>query len=308
MNKVFRVIIVLALVLGIAVLAKNKLVLANGAAREAYQSDLAFVEGFVWNDVDRDGVQDGNERGLSGVTVNLYDSAKTLVNTAITDASGRYQIDNLIPGDYYIGFVPPAGYFISPKDRAGDEKLDSDADITTGETILTELVAGENISKWDVGLYSPGLLFSKPDPGTVKPPKPGITVCENGMYSVGGVATLNINNLAPGYCLEAFLHNKNYALGRIPDGAGKILANVTFLKVYYRGKFTYEVPPEDGDIEICFAVPPGKQAQIYFYNHYGPRFGKGTGQPAWEPLQTTLENGIACAPAQTSGAYALIGK
>lgn len=151
-------------------------------------------------------------------------------------------------------------------------------------------------------------LLAEPDPGSVKPPRPGITVCENGLFSVGGVATININNLAPGYCLEAFLHNKNYALGRIPDSAGKILANVNFLKVYYRGKFTYEVPLEDGDIEICFAVPPGKQAQIYFYNHYGPRFGKGTGQPAWEPLQTTLEDGIACAPAQTSGAYALIGK
>lgn len=152
------------------------------------------------------------------------------------------------------------------------------------------------------------VLPDKPDPGTVKPPRPKIEFCESGIYSVGGVATFKVNSLAPGYCLEAFLHNKNYALGRIPDDAGKILANVTFLSVFYQGVFTYEVPPEDGDIEICFAVPPGKQAQIYFYNHYGPHFGKGTGQPSWQPLQTTVEAGIACATAQTSGAYALIGK
>jgi hypothetical protein len=122
------------------------------------------------------------------------------------------------------------------------------------------------------------------------------------------VATINITDLAPGYCLEAFLHNKNYALGRIPDGAGNILSNVTFLKVYYQGKFSYEVPEEDGSLQICFAVPPGKVAEIYFYNHYGPRFGQGTGQPGWEPLPTTVVDGVACAPAQISGAYALIGQ
>jgi hypothetical protein len=151
-------------------------------------------------------------------------------------------------------------------------------------------------------------LAAKPDPGSVKPPRPEIKFCDNGIYSVGGVATFTVNDLAPGYCLEAFLHNKNYAIGRIPDGAGNILAHVTFLRVFYQGQFTYDVPPEDGDIKICFAVPPGKQAEIYFYDHYAARFGKGTGQPAWEPLPTTLENGLACAPAQTSGAYALIGK
>jgi len=151
-------------------------------------------------------------------------------------------------------------------------------------------------------------LADKTDPGTVKPPLPEIKFCEDGVYSAGGISTIKARNLAPGYCLEAFLHNKNYALGRIPDGAGKILANVTFLRVFYQGKFVYEVPSEDGDVEICYALPPGTQAQIYFYNHYGPRFGKGKGQPSWEPLQTTVVDGMACASAQTSGAYALIGQ
>jgi len=148
----------------------------------------------------------------------------------------------------------------------------------------------------------------KPDPGSVKPPRPEIEFCETGLYSVGGVATFQVNALAPGYCLEAFLHNKSFALGRIPDGAGKVLANATFLRVYYHGKFVYEVPEEDGNVMICYAIPPGKQAQIYFFDFYGPRFGERTGQPSWEPLPTTVEDGIACAPAQTSGAYALIGK
>jgi len=151
------------------------------------------------------------------------------------------------------------------------------------------------------------VLLDKPEPGTVKPPRPKIKFCEVGLHSVGGVATINVLNLKDGYCLEAFLHNKAFALGRIPDGAGKVLANVTFLQVYYQGDFTYEVPAEDGSIEICFANPY-EDANIYFFDFYGPRFGERTGQPSWELLQTTTVDGLACAPAQTSGAYALIGK
>ena len=147
-----------------------------------------------------------------------------------------------------------------------------------------------------------------PDKGTVQPPPPEITICEEGIHSVGGVSTLEVNNLAPGYCLAAFLRNHAFALGRIPDGAGQVLAPITFLRVFYHGRLIYELPEEDGQAEICYAVPPGMTAQIYFFDFYGPRFGERTGQPSWAPLETTVSDGIACAPAQTTGAYALIGQ
>jgi hypothetical protein len=149
---------------------------------------------------------------------------------------------------------------------------------------------------------------AKPDPGSVKPPPAELTLCEDGFKSVGGVSTLEVTNLAPGYCLVAFLRNHAFAIGRIPDGAGKVLAHITFLRVFYHGKLVYELPVEDGQVEICYAVPPGKEAQIYFLDFYGPRFGERTGQPSWEPLETTVDGGMACAAAQTSGSYALIGE
>jgi hypothetical protein len=157
----------------------------------------------------------------------------------------------------------------------------------------------------DKGISAP---LAKPDPGSVKPPPPAITVCKEGTNSIGGLAILKVLRLKLDYCLEAFLWNHAFAIGRIPDGAGKVLADITFLKVYYKSAFIYDVPVADGDVKICYAVPPGTQAQIYFFDFYGAHFKQRTGQPAWEPLETTVKDGIACAKAQTSGAYALIGK
>ena len=150
--------------------------------------------------------------------------------------------------------------------------------------------------------------LDKPDPGSVKPPPAEITVCEDGTFSVGGVSTLEVTNLADGYCLAAFLRNHAFAVGHIPDGAGEVLAHITFLRIFYHGKLVYELPTEDGQVQICYAIPPGKTAQIYFFDFYGPRFGERTGQPSWVALDTTVDGGMACAAAQTTGAYALIGK
>jgi hypothetical protein len=148
----------------------------------------------------------------------------------------------------------------------------------------------------------------KPEPGTVKPPPPEIVICEEGVHSVGGVATLEVTNLAPGYCLVAFLRDHAFAVGRIPPGAGEVLAPITSLRIFYYGKLVHELPEEDGQSKLCYAVPPGKTVQIYFLNFYGPRLGEQTGQPSWEPLDTIMDGGLACAAAQTTGAYALIGQ
>jgi protocatechuate 3,4-dioxygenase beta subunit len=108
----------------------------------------------VWFDTDKDGVQDYNESGVVGVVVQLYDAAGTLVAETVTDAVGNYRFDNLMPGDYYVRFVPPAGYNISPQDVGSNDAADSDADPNTGKTVLTNLVAGENDPTWDLGIYT----------------------------------------------------------------------------------------------------------------------------------------------------------
>jgi hypothetical protein len=310
-NKYIRILVFIALVSAIGFLAMNQEVWAGNFSSHTSQAGLANLTGVVWNDINRDGIHNGNEEGLPNVTVDLFDSDNTFVNTALTDTDGRYQFINLAPGEYYVAVLPPAGFVFSPQNQSGNESIDSDADILTGRTTPTTLTEGENFSQWDVGLFQPTTYPAGSDPGTVQPPPAEITVCAQGDYSVGGVSILNVNVLDSGYCLSANLWNHAFALGRIPDGAGRVQADLTFLRVFNQGEFVYELPSEDENdekVKICYADLPNIEEQIYFYDFYGPRFGEQTAQPTWEPLVTTIEEGMVCATAQTSGAYAPIGK
>jgi hypothetical protein len=143
-------------------------------------------------------------------------------------------------------------------------------------------------------------LARRGHPGTVKPPPGKVTICRDGVYSVGGVATLKVFDLAKHYCIRALLLQHGYSFARIPEGAGRILADVTFVQVYYRGSAIGRLPAKDGNVVICYAVPPGKEAKIYYLEI--------NWLASWRPLRTTVENGVACASARGSGAYALIGK
>jgi len=122
--------------------------------------DVGFLPGtasignFIWNDVDRDGIQDVSETGLAGVTVKLFNSANAQVGSTFTTTStGLYSFDGLQPGQYYVTVTPPTGYLISPKDQGANDTLDSDADPTSAATPLITLAAGTSQTQWDVGLF-----------------------------------------------------------------------------------------------------------------------------------------------------------
>ena len=327
MNKYYRIIIAVLLVIVLILTARATVgwaikgsekppedqpvqVIQDQPASAQLQSGKAQLDGLVWNDQDRDGLQDLGEGGVLNVTVNLYDSSNVLVGSTTTNANGAYRFQNLTPGDYYIIVFPPVDYSFSPQGQGENDLVDSDVDPNTAGAKPVMLVAGENNLVWTTGIYRLAGTDGQAAGGTVKPPPPNIEVCIAGVNSLGGVVTLRVNRLTTDYCLSAYLWNHAFAIGRIPAGAGQVLAEVTFLEVYYQDRFVYayDVSGETDSIQVCYAIPLGKQAQIYFLDFYGPRFGGRTGQPAWVPLPTTVANGIACAVTQTSGAYALIGK
>ncbi len=114
----------------------------------------ASISNFVWNDSNQNGIQDAGEPGIGGVTVTLYaaNDTNTPLSTVLTDPSGNYAFNGLLPGDYVVHFGLPEGYLYTSQ-GAGDTATDSNADPNTGMSSTVTLSAGENNPTIDAGMY-----------------------------------------------------------------------------------------------------------------------------------------------------------
>ena len=112
----------------------------------------AALGDFVFEDLNENGIQDADEPGVPGVTVNLYDCDNFPVATTVTDIDGLYIFNNLNPGEYAVEFELPAGYHFTAADQGTDDALDSDADEITGFTACIPLEAGESNLTIDAGI------------------------------------------------------------------------------------------------------------------------------------------------------------
>lgn len=120
---------------------------------------IGSIGNFVWYDIDRDGIQDNAEPGISGVVVALYDGNGLFVSNTVTDISGNYVFNGLdtdLSGKLYeVFFSLPGGFRYSPKIGAiaGDD-LNSDADELTGKTGPFTLLPGQKNNEIDAGFIS----------------------------------------------------------------------------------------------------------------------------------------------------------
>ena len=71
----------------------------------------------VWLDLNNNGIKNPGEPGLENVVVNLYEDrnndniADSLpIASTSTDFNGLYGFGGLVPGNYIVGVVTPAGY------------------------------------------------------------------------------------------------------------------------------------------------------------------------------------------------------
>ena len=112
------------------------------------------IGNFVWNDTDRDGIQDPGEMGVSGVVVYLLDPAFSILKTDTTDANGEFTFDKVSAGNYRLQFVNiPSGYVFSPKDQGTDDEKDSDPNVGTGVTDIFSVSANQSDLSRDAGIY-----------------------------------------------------------------------------------------------------------------------------------------------------------
>ncbi|MCK5820685.1 MAG: hypothetical protein KAH17_02320, partial [Bacteroidales bacterium] len=109
----------------------------------------------AWLDLNANGILESGEYGLSGVTIELYASdGSTLLDTKTTSSTGYYVFRSLAADTYYLKYITPSGYYYSPKDQGSEERLDSDADPSTGMTDAIVLNNGQTINNQDAGMYT----------------------------------------------------------------------------------------------------------------------------------------------------------
>ncbi|HDE0583996.1 TPA: fibrinogen-binding adhesin SdrG C-terminal domain-containing protein, partial [Staphylococcus aureus] len=87
---------------------------------------------YVWEDTNKDGKQDADEKGIKGVYVILKDSNGKELDRTTTDENGKYQFTGLGNGTYSVEFSTPAGYTPTTANAGTDDAVDSDGLTTTG--------------------------------------------------------------------------------------------------------------------------------------------------------------------------------
>jgi fimbrial isopeptide formation D2 family protein/uncharacterized repeat protein (TIGR01451 family) len=91
----------------------------------------------VWIDADGDGVVDPGEEGIGGVYVNLFAPSGELAAIAITDGTGSYRFDSLVPGTYSVELDPdsvPTG-LLATFDRDGSPDLATIVVLSSGSIV-----------------------------------------------------------------------------------------------------------------------------------------------------------------------------
>jgi hypothetical protein len=199
---------------------------------------LSVIGDRIWNDLDRDGIQDINEPGMANVTATLLDPSTTParpLQTTISDAFGYYQFANVAPAPggtpYRVQFTLPAGYSFSPQTGGGGagNATDSDPDPSTGISASFSISAGE--SELDVDC---GLIFDEP----------------NLPSSIGDYVWFDTNNNGTQDASESGLANVTLTLY---DNSGNVVATtVSNASGYYR--FDNVTP---GNYRIGITQPSG---------------------------------------------------
>jgi len=113
----------------------------------------AKIGGFVWNDVNMNGLQDEGEAGLEGIEVSLYTCEGDWVASDTTDADGMYLFEEVDAGEYYLQFVNPFGWIFTFKDEGEDDTIDSDVDRWQKRTDCFTVDWGQDDMTWDAGLF-----------------------------------------------------------------------------------------------------------------------------------------------------------
>lgn len=188
---------------------------------------------FVWNDLNKNGIQEAGEPGIAGVTVRLLNSVtNAVIATTTTDITGKYIFNDVPAGNYKVDFVSPAGYTITTKLNADplNSNADSDVDPVTSRSAAFTLGAGQRITTIDAGYWltiSTGtgkigdyVWLDANQNGIQEIGEPGVAGITVVLYDAGNVAIKQTVTDASGKYLFTDLAAGTYSVGfsNVPAG------------------------------------------------------------------------------------------
>jgi hypothetical protein len=201
---------------------------AQGVSLPALSNDVtAFVPttllgDYVWFDTNANGIQDADEMGLEGISMELLDSGEGTLASTLSDRNGHYIFSELdVDTEYKIRATLPS-YYRFTQDKVGeDERKDSDiavenfAEDSSGITLVKTLNANQQYRDFDVGVISTlvisGKAYKQEDNSSI----PGLTVT---LYrDVNGDGLLDDNDTKMAVAVTTD-NQEGYRFSNIPNG------------------------------------------------------------------------------------------
>lgn len=160
-------------------------------------SNTASIEGTVWFDEDLDGIQDIEESGITGVTVQLI-SGGTVVATVVTDTNGDYSFENVPPGDYTVNVIDGAGTPLADLDNTAGVGGTDPKPVTVESGDMIKDVDFGYIPEPNEGAIGDRVWADANNDGIQDPGEAGIegvvlTLTDNDGNTVGSTVTTNAN-------------------------------------------------------------------------------------------------------------------
>ncbi|MCU7493210.1 MAG: T9SS type A sorting domain-containing protein [Ignavibacteria bacterium] len=190
--------------------------------------EAGMVGNFVWNDANKNGVQDCGEKGICGITVELHKcDGGALVATEVTDENGMYLFTN-VPANttYYVKFILPAQYQFTAQNADANDALDSDPCPEKWITANFTLGPGQNNMTLDAGMYTASCTFGnyvwndKNNNGKKDNDEPGMADVTVELHKCGeSTAIKSVKTDAEGfYTFSDILADSYYLKIIIPEG------------------------------------------------------------------------------------------